>query len=51
LAPLRLTPLVMTGYAEDDILRSSNDEPKHARIQKPFQTAELSRQIHALLAS
>jgi len=41
--------LMMTGYAENEILRTIDDELKHTLIQKPFRTADLSKQIHALL--
>ena len=42
--------LMMTGYAENDFLRTTDDAPIHPLIQKPFRTSDLSRQIKDVLA-
>jgi DNA-binding NtrC family response regulator len=42
--------LMMAGYAEHDILRTTNEDLKHPLIQKSFRTVDLSKQIREMLA-
>jgi signal transduction histidine kinase len=42
--------LLMTGYAERDVLHNTDDVLKYPLIQKPFDTADLSNRIADILA-
>jgi DNA-binding NtrC family response regulator len=42
--------LLMTGYAERDVLHNNDDVLKYPLIQKPFDTADLSNRITNILA-
>ena len=42
--------LMMTGYAESQILPAGDDRPDYSLIQKPFQITDLSKKIREMLA-
>ena len=42
--------LMMTGYAESQILPAGDDRPDYPLIQKPFQITDLSKKIREMLA-
>jgi CheY-like chemotaxis protein len=42
--------LMMTGYAENELLRSLDNELKYPVIHKPFRTVELNKKIQDVLA-